>query len=154
MQRLVQWFASIFRTWKPWVVVTPWDIGVRVRLGKTATALPPGPHMRVPLVDEITMVNTRLRIVAVPSVAVGGQNGNAHVRTGIVGFSVNDPITAMLAFSQPETSVQAFAQAFMKDVDEEECTIKMRTEFEDKGVSIQFVRYVEDVDWSWYRPPT
>ena len=57
-QQLLAFIKSIFQ-W--WVVISPWQQGVRVRLGKKIDLLDPGIHLRLPIVDVVYMQPIRLR---------------------------------------------------------------------------------------------
>ena len=64
---MTTWLTTIFHAMsqplKWWVVVAPWEQGIRVRLGKRATRLSPGIHFRIPFLDQVFVQSTRLRIV-------------------------------------------------------------------------------------------
>lgn len=147
MNQLLEWLSKLFGSWKFWVVVPPWDVGVRVRLGRRAVALAPGPHWRVPFIDDVLLVNTRLRVATTPPVTIAGADGKGRIVTAAVGYRVSDPLLAMLRFENPSVAVQAYAQAEVaKIVDADACEKALGTEFETSGVRIEFVRYVEDVE--------
>jgi hypothetical protein len=153
MNQLLEWLSRIFSSWKFWVVVPPWDIAVRVRLGRRAVALRPGPHFRIPWFDEISMVNTRLRIETTPSVTIGnGQPGKARVVTAAIGFRIEDPILAMMAYTVPGTAIVAYAQALMSaNRDAAECLAALRSEFGPSGITLSFLNFVENVEVRTFR---
>ena len=67
----MSWLSSVFgffKSFQLWVTVAPWEMGLRVRLGKTATVLCPGPHWRIPFLDRMFVQQVRLR-----SLGIGGQ---------------------------------------------------------------------------------
>jgi regulator of protease activity HflC (stomatin/prohibitin superfamily) len=147
VNQLLEWISRLFGSWKFWVVIAPWDIGIRVRLGKKAARLDPGPHWRIPFFDEVTLVNTRLRISGTPPITIQGENGKCRTITLSVGFFIRDPLLAVMQFDYPATAVQGYAQAqAARLVPEEECMDELQAVFETAGVEIAFVRYVEDVE--------
>jgi hypothetical protein len=106
MDQFLAWLSRMFDTWKFWIVISPWEIGVRVRLGKNATAMSAGFHFRVPFVDAITLVNTRLRIDGTPPVTVHGSAPNlTRYISATVAYRVSDPLKAMLNFGIPQAVV-------------------------------------------------
>lgn len=153
MNAIFDWLARMVTSWKCWIVVEPWNVGVRIRLGKTGVPLAPGLHPRIPFLDEITIVNTRQRISSVPSVTL--QTDRANVTrsiSAIVGFSVRDPLAAMLKYSYPELYICSFVQALIsKNFTPEQCEERAMTEFWDGGLDVHFVRFVEDVEVRSYR---
>lgn len=147
MNQLVEWLSRVFGSWKFWVVVPPWDVGVRVRLGKYAVELVPGFHFRVPFVDDVTLVNTRLRITTTPPVTIEGTEGRARVISAAIGYRISDPLVAMLAYEQPMNVLMAYAQAevAMRST-ADKCLAILREVFCPHGIEVEFVRFVEDVD--------
>lgn len=152
MPQLLEWLSRLFSSWKFWVVVAPWDVGVRVRLGKRAVALNPGPHLRVPFVDEITLVNTRVRVSGAPPVTIAAGDGKARVVSPTIGFRIADPLLAMQRFEHPEVVVLSYAQAeASKAIKAGECYTALAEEFAGSGIEILFVRYTEDVEVRAFR---
>jgi hypothetical protein len=146
MTQFLEWLGRFFGSWKFWIVVPPWDVGVRVRLGRVAASLGPGPHWRVPLLDDVTLVNTRLRIASTPPVMM--QNGTSvmvHVVSATIGFRIADPMLAMARFEQPVVAVLGYAQAeIVRLLSAEGCCDALTRFFAGSGVEIEFVRYIED----------
>lgn len=146
-ERLFSWLSQALTSWKFWVVIPPWDVGVRVRLGRKAVALDPGPHFRIPFVDEITLVNTRVRFATPPPVTLAGEGTRCRMVSVLVGFSIAAPLRAMLRYEDPRVAVMAFAQAnAAQGRSAEEALERLREQFADAGVKVEFVEYTEDVE--------
>lgn len=110
MNGILQWLTDIAKTVQLWVVVLPWDRGVRVRLGKYTSLLEPGIHWKIPLVDKVWIVNNRLRFTSFPAQTLGTTDGKSITMAGVIGFRIADPLEAMLSLVQPEVSCAALAQ--------------------------------------------
>jgi hypothetical protein len=154
MQEFLAWLSRILDSWKFWVVIAPWELGVRIRMGKNATSLRPGPHFRIPFIDAITLVNTRLRIDGTPPVTVSGSAANAtRYISATVGFRISDPLKAMLKFGAPGPVVVSKTQGEIAVTrDESKVTQALKAYFDaDSGISIEFVKFVEDVEVRTYR---
>lgn len=113
MSSLFDWLSSLFRGVRFWVVIQPWERAVHVRLGKRERVLGPGVHLRIPLADEVTVVNTRLRIAPVPCQTISTLDGKAVTVGAVVGFRVVDPLKAMRALQAPERACAAYVQALI-----------------------------------------
>lgn len=154
MQEILAWLSRLFDSWKFWIVIAPWEIGVRVRLGKLATAMMPGFHFRIPFIDAITLVNTRLRIDGTPPITVGaiGSNRTRYI-SATVGYRVADPLKAMLKFGLPYSAIISRAQGdIASTLDEQKTLDSLRSYFNgDSGIVIDFVRFVESVEVRTYR---
>jgi len=106
----VQWLMDLLQRVKMWTIVQPWERGVRVRLGRWVKKLEPGIHPRIPLIDTVTVLNTRLRVAAMPCLTVMTADGKTMTVAGNVAFTIVDPYLAMMQLSHPEDSCSAFAQ--------------------------------------------
>jgi hypothetical protein len=149
VHQLIAWLSQVFQTWKFWIVVPPWDVGVRVRLGKIAAALQPGLHFRLPFLDEITLVNTRLRLTSTPSVSMPGTSPSKVKSVAVtVGFSIKDPVMAMLAYTMPDNMISSYAQAQLNSHGQNVEAIKaaLAREFDGHGIVIESVHFVENVE--------
>ena len=148
MNQLLEWLSRLLGSWKFWVVVPPWDIGVRVRLGKKATALAPGIHFRIPFIDDVVLINTRLRICTTPPVTVQPAHADyPRILTASIGYNVQNPLIAMLRFEHPHIAVAAYAQTeIAKLTSIEECRESLINFFTEHGINIEWVRFIEDVE--------
>ncbi len=154
MQGLLSWLSQIFSSWRFWIVIAPWEIGVRVRLGKNARALNPGPHLRIPFIDVIVLVNTRLRINGTPPITVAGSLLNrARYISAVVGFRIADPVRAMLKFGMPESAVITKAQGEIALLKDARLVEKAMGDYfdADSGIVIEFISFVEDLEVRTYR---
>ena len=64
MNWLTQILSAFGKPFQWWVIIAPWEQGIRVRGGKKKTLLHPGPHFRIPYWDRIYVQNVRRRIIA------------------------------------------------------------------------------------------
>lgn len=153
MPPIVEWLSRFFGSWKFWLVVPPWDRGVRIRLGRNATQLEPGFHFRIPLVDEVVLVNTRLRIAtSAPMTLANGSKATARVVSAMLGYRIADPLLAMGRFEKPQVALVGHLQALIVGGSKgDECTAALRRLVQDSGVEIEFVSFVEDVEVRAFR---
>lgn len=147
VNQLFAWLAQIFSSWKFWLVVEPWDVGVRVRLGKIANKLKPGLHFRIPFLDQIALVNTRVRVATTPPITIGnGIAGRARVVSAVVGYRVFDPLKALMTYTVPTAVVFSVVQAeLVKSTDAEVALEAARRYFVTGGIEIDFLALTEDV---------
>jgi hypothetical protein len=152
MNALLEWLSRLFGSWKFWVIVAPWEIGVRIRLGRVAATLQAGPHLRIPLLDEITLVSTRLRIGTTPPVTLPGTAGKVRTLTAVVGYRISDPVASLMRFAHPEASVLSAVQAELAaHANNGDCLRACRKSFDGSGVEVDFVRFSEDVEVRCFR---
>lgn len=111
MNTFVEWLMSLIREAKWWVIVQPWERAVRTRRGMNAEIVEAGLHFKIPVIDEVIVVNNRLRIAVFPSQTITTNDGKTVTVAGVVGFRITDPLAALMAMRQPEMTCAAFAQA-------------------------------------------
>ena len=147
MNQLFEWLTKAFSSWKFWIVVPPWDTGVRVRLGKNAVKLAPGPHFRVPFIDHIVLINTRQRITTIPPVTLSTENGQARCIRAVVAYRIAEPLIAILKFEWPEQTVQGFTQAAIaRGGSTESVKAELEQYLSNTGVLIEYVQFTENVE--------
>lgn len=153
MNQLFEYLARFFGQWKCWVIVPPWDIGIRVRLGKVAKSLAPGPHFRIPLLDEIILVNTRQRVCATACITLrGSRPGFSIVKSATIGYRIVNPAAAILRYSGMDMTIVCLVQAELA-AQHPIVTIEqnLRANMRAHGVEVDFVRLVEDVEVRTFR---
>lgn len=111
MGEFFKWLAELVKGAQCWIIVQPWERAVRVRAGRTTVLLEGGLHFRIPYVDGVSVVNTRLRVAPMPSQTVTTKDGRTVTVGGQIAFRVSDPLAAMRALQNPENTVAAYAQA-------------------------------------------
>ena len=83
---LGRWFATL----KIFVMIQPWEQGLRVRLGKAMTVLPPGWHWKMPLIDVIYRQTVRLRTNSLSMQTLSTRDGAVVMVGAAVGYAVAD----------------------------------------------------------------
>lgn len=154
MNAIFEWISRFAGAFKFWVVVNPWERCVRVRAGKNTKELEAGIHWRIPFVDEVLIVNHRLRI----AISTGQQPTTRDGRTvniaANLGIRIDSPEKALKAFMQPEYTCAALVQGifaqyvFTRDFDELS-PIEMQTEAKAEleqiadGFAVEFVNVTD-----------
>lgn len=107
MNWLTTFLQSFSRILQWWVIVAPWEQGLRVRLGKVATVLVPGVHMRIPFLDRIYVQSVRLRTIYDNNQTVTTRDGHALTITIAIDFAIGDIRKLYDAMSNPEVTLQS-----------------------------------------------
>lgn len=148
MNSFFEWISRLASSWKCWIVVPPWDTGVRVRLGKIARSLPPGLHLRIPGLDEIALVNTRLRVESTPAMTLSnGKPGWVRTTTATIGYRVVDPLEALMHYTEPGQVLVAMAQRWVtRGSDAGQVTEQLRAEVQGTGIAVEWVYFAEQAE--------
>lgn len=111
----MEWLTTLFRAFaKPfqwWVVVGPWERGLRIRLGKVAAVLAPGIHFRIPFLDRIHVQSVRLRTLYLSGLTVTTRDGHALTVAMAIDFSIGDLLLMFNSLSAPDRTLQYRAAA-------------------------------------------
>jgi regulator of protease activity HflC (stomatin/prohibitin superfamily) len=109
VSEFAKWIADFFKGVRCWVIVAPWEQAVRVRAGRWTRVLEAGVHPRIPVLDDVRVFNNRLRIASFPALTVTTKDGKTVTAAGLIGFRIVDPLRAMLAMREPETTCSGLA---------------------------------------------
>lgn len=106
---MTTWLTTIFHAMsqplKWWVVVAPWEQGIRVRLGKEALKLDPGLHFRIPFLDRIYVQSIRLRIIT-SGIRTFSTSDNKVVNVNLgIRFAVRDIKQLYSTIADPEKTL-------------------------------------------------
>jgi regulator of protease activity HflC (stomatin/prohibitin superfamily) len=64
MYQVKEFFEYIFNAVKIWIIIQPWQQGLRVRNGKDVKLLNGGIYFKLPYFDSVYVQETRLRVVS------------------------------------------------------------------------------------------
>ena len=85
--QLGNFFKTMFH-W--WVVITPWEQGLRIRLGKHVKTLDKGIHFKVPVIDKIYVQPTRLRVICIADQSLMTADKKVVILSGSLAYKVKD----------------------------------------------------------------
>lgn len=112
---------------KWWVVIAPWEQGIRVRGGKKITTLGPGIKFRIPGLDRFFIQSTRKRYMHTPTQNVTTKDGKAVTISGGTSHIIKDIGVLYNTLNAPEdvisTETQSQIAAYVTQRTLEECSI-------------------------------
>lgn len=115
----MEWLTTLLQTFaKPfqwWVVVAPWERGLRIRLGKVVVHLTPGIHFRIPFLDRVHVQSVRLRTLLVTSQSFTTKDGQPVTVSFTVEFSIVDLRLMFDSLSAPDKTLMYRAAAAIGD---------------------------------------
>jgi regulator of protease activity HflC (stomatin/prohibitin superfamily) len=147
------WLMGFVREFKFLAIVLPWERAIRVRLGSRVMIWEPGWHIRLPFIDDIQVLNTRLRIADAGGQTLTTADGHTLTLSVTIGFAIIDPELAMLRLHHPESACGCLAasvvaelvsetdRAALRPVDIEAHVLKKLQE--ESGYEFEFVRVTD-----------
>jgi len=110
------WLMSCIREFKFLAIVLPWERAIRVRLGNRVAIWEPGWHIRLPFIDDVQVMNSRLRMADTNAQTLTTSDGHAITVGVTIGFSITDPVRAMLRMHHPEASCSCLASSVVAEL--------------------------------------
>ncbi len=111
MNQVQQFFEYIINAVKIWVIIQPWQTGLRVRGGKKIKLLKKGIYFRIPYYDSIYVQEKRLRVIPLPMQNLTTKDGNNITTNGSIGYSITDIKKLYDTLYQPEKTVMNMAMS-------------------------------------------
>ncbi len=93
-----------------------WEKGVVFRLGKYKSVEGPGLFFIIPLVDQVNMVDMRIRTLDIPSQqAITKDNVPVHIN-GVIFFKVDKAQEVIIKVQDFESAISQYAQTALRDI--------------------------------------
>lgn len=100
----------------PWIVLAPWEAGIRLRLGKHVHVLRPGFNLRIPGIDRVSVQTTRLRVAAMPSQTLSTRDGKNVFIGCNIGYAIANIRKLYDSLYHAEDTIRAIAQQIISDI--------------------------------------
>lgn len=109
---LIDYLLSVI---KFWVVVQPWERGIRVRFGKKQKLLIGGVHFRVPFLDTVYIQCIRLRVIALPMQSLTSKDMKTVTLNGCIGYEITDIEKLYNTMLYPEQTISNIVMGAIAD---------------------------------------
>jgi regulator of protease activity HflC (stomatin/prohibitin superfamily) len=101
-KEVLDYLSKIFQ-W--WVIVEPWEAGLRVRFGKRIKLLEGGIYFRIPFFDAVFIQETRMRMISINPQTVTSKDGKTITIFSSVGYSIRDIKKLYVTIAQPDSTI-------------------------------------------------
>lgn len=105
----------VFNFIKIWIIVQPWQQGIRVRKGKNIKKLSSGIYFRIPYLDSVYIQETRLRMVQMTMQTITSKDGNSITINSALGYSIRDIQKLYETLFHPEGTIVSLALSAVAD---------------------------------------
>lgn len=106
MNQVQQFLEYIFNAIKIWVIVQPWEKGIRVRNGKHIKKLEKGLHFKIPYFDSVYVQECRLRISQIPVQTLTSKDLKTITLDSSFGYSIVNIQKLYDTLYHPETTIR------------------------------------------------
>jgi len=90
MIQIKEFFEYIFNVFKIWVIIQPWEKGLRVRLGNKIKRLESGIYFKIPYFDSIYVKEYRLKMLQLPIQTLTSKDNQTITINTCLGYSITD----------------------------------------------------------------
>lgn len=115
MNQVKEFIEYILNLVKIWVIIQPWQQGIRVRIGKHRRILNPGIHFKIPYFDSVFVQETRMRIVDMPLQTISCKDQNTVTLNASFGYLISNIDKLYLKLYHPETTLKNLTMAKVTD---------------------------------------
>jgi len=111
MLQIKEFFEYIFDVFKIWVIIQPWQQGIRVRNGNKTKLLEKGIYFKIPYFDSVYIQESRLRIGDTPTQTVTTKDSKTITISSAIGYSIVDIQKLYDTLYHPETTISNIASS-------------------------------------------
>ncbi len=115
MNQIKELFEYLFNAIKIWVIIQPWQQGLRVRLGKTTKQLSPGIYFKIPYFDSVYVQEDRLRMVVLPIQTLSSKDNHTLTLNSSIGYSITSIQQLYQTLYHPETTIGYMAMSIISE---------------------------------------
>jgi hypothetical protein len=130
IKEIIQLIRQMF-TW--FVIVTPWERGVRVRMGRHMKEMMPGIHLRIPFIDRFYRQSIRRRSVLIPAMTLTTSDGKTLTVGAFFWYEIQNVIalydTLHDAHDTIESEVSGLMSRYIIAHTHEQCRAEQLSEF-------------------------
>lgn len=109
-------FNRFFASFVWWVLVQPWEQGVRTRMGKHVKRLTPGFHWKLPFIDQVAVMTAAYRNAQIHTQTLSTSDNQTVVTGGTVGYSIENMETLYRKLYHAEDTISQEAAAAIAQV--------------------------------------
>ena len=170
MNQVQQFFEYIFDIIKIFIIIQPWQTGIRVRCGKKIKKLTGGIYFRLPYFDSVFVQESRLRVVEVSMQTLTSKDLKTLTLNSSFGYTIQDIETLYETIYHPEVTLQNIAMSEVanfifankiEDITPESLgdAVLQKLEAKNYGISFEYFkitnfavvktyRLIQDTSWS------
>lgn len=143
MGQIKEFIEYIFNAIKIWIIVQPWQAGIRVRAGKKTKKLNAGMHFRIPYIDSVYVQEVRLRVVDMPVQTVTTKDERTITLNGAVGYIITDIEKLYKTLYHPETTIRNLVMSSTS----ESCFNSSLSEIKVESLEESILKKLNDTDY-------
>lgn len=126
MAGVIEAIKGLFKSIQCWLIIAPWEQGIRVRFGKWVKKLDSGTHFKIPIFDRFYVQSVRLRITGLSKQTMTTLDGKTITMCGNVGYCIEDIVKLYNTIHHAEDTIHSMAKGaiaqYVSQHNIDECT--------------------------------
>lgn len=106
MDQIISFIRQFIDLFVWWVIVKPWEQGVRVRAGKHVHLLHAGVHLRIPILDSYYIQSTRKRMSITGRQTLQSLDGKTMTFCAAISYSISDVLKLYNTLHHAEDTIR------------------------------------------------
>jgi regulator of protease activity HflC (stomatin/prohibitin superfamily) len=143
MEWIRQIWDQISTLFKWWVIIMPWEAGLRIRFGKKIKTLDAGIHFRIPYIDTCYRQSTRIAFINISPQTLTTKTGETVTISLIIGYSISDILKVHTSVSEIQGAltgkVAGCVSDFISTTEIDKC--------KPKDVELHAIQTLSEEDW-------
>ncbi len=120
---VMKYLSNLFQ-W--WIMIAPWERGIRVRFGNKVKLLNPGFHWRIPFFDSVYVQGIRNRVLSMSLQTISTRDGITITVSGTLSYNMTDIVKMYNTLYHPELTLSNIVMSKISEYitmnDCKECT--------------------------------
>lgn len=115
MNQVKDFLDYLLNAIKIWIIIQPWEAGLRIRSGKHIKKLKGGIYFRIPYLDSVYVQQARLRVVSIPVQTLTSKDGKTITLSATMGYQITDIEQLYLKLYHPEMTLANMGMSEVAD---------------------------------------
>lgn len=116
MNQIREFLEYIFKIFKIWVIVQPWEQAIIVRYGKKIRKRNGGIYFKIPYIDSVYVQEIRLRVVEMPMQTLTTKDNMTITLNSSLGYRITDLEKLYNTLYHPEKTIQNIMMSSIAEV--------------------------------------
>lgn len=125
----------LFNAVKFWIIVQPWEQGLRVRFGRFVKQLKGGLYFRIPYIDSLYIQSVQLRVIQLPMQTLTSKDLKTITINGVIGYSICDVEKLYKTLYHPEFTLSNLAMSELAEFIYHNCLADIKPKAIEMAVS-------------------
>ncbi|WP_339889834.1 SPFH domain-containing protein [uncultured Flavobacterium sp.] len=151
MNQVKDFIEYIINAIKIWVIIQPWESGLRVRAGKNIKQLASGLHFKIPYIDSIYVQENRLRIIEMSMQTLTTKDNKTITIEGAIGYKISNLKELYDTLYQPELALMGLTKSLIVSNISESYLEKIEIKNIEDSILLELKKLGYGIDFEYFK---